>query len=379
MLQFRPILAYRTGAPVACRGSQHYGAKDGIPLGGRPREAKFSMQQFSPVREWHDIDVAKFRNEIAPLREPAILRGLAASWPAVQAAGQSNEALRDYLLPLDNGKPTPAFLGPPEIKGRFWYREDMRGFNYQQSQAAIGQLLQALVAAQDDPNAPSLYAGAVPVAEHIPAFARDNDIDLPGTGAVARMWIGNRATVSTHFDLSENIAVVVAGHRRFTLFPPEQVQNLYVGPFDFTFAGPPVSMANLREPDLGRYPRFAEALKNARVAELEPGDAIFVPYMWWHHVEALDAVNVLLNYWWELTGETWKGSPFKALMHAIMSIRDLPERERSVWRAWFDHYVFGDGHAAVAHLPPHGRGALGDMSPEIARAVKAFIVDEFKR
>lgn len=63
--------------------------------------------------------------------------------------------------------------------------------------------------------------------------------------------------------------------------------------------------------------------------------------MWWHHVKALDPVNVLLNYWWDLTGETWKGSPFKALMHAIMSVRDLPERERQIWRTWFKHYVIG--------------------------------------
>ena len=337
------------------------------------------MREFAETREWQDVDRERFRTEIAPLRKPAVLRGLAADWPAVQAAKQSPDALCSYLRSFDAGKPAPAFLGPPQIKGRFWYSEDMRGLNYQQRLAPMGELLDALLAAKDEPDPPSFYAGAVPVSEHFPDFAKDNVTDIVGDNAVARLWIGNRATVSTHFDLSENVAVVVGGRRRFTFIPPEQVANLYVGPFDFTFAGPPVSMADLREPDLERYPRFAEALETAESAMLEPGDAVFVPYMWWHHVEALDPVSVLLNYWWDLTDRSWQGSPFKTLMHAIMSIRDLPERERQIWRVWFDHYVFGAGHDAVAHLPPQGRGALGEMTPQMARIVKDFIIDELKR
>lgn len=334
---------------------------------------------FAPIREWHDVDRARFAAEIVPLREPAVLRGLAKSWPAVTAARQSPEALCDYIRGADLGRPVPAFLGPPQIAGRFWYRDDMRGLNYQQRAAPIGELLDVLLQVKDDPQPPAFYAGAVPVKENCPAFAAENATDLPGAGAVARLWIGNRAVVSTHFDMSENIAVVVGGRRRFTLFPPEQVRNLYVGPFDFTFAGPPVSMVDLRAPDLDRYPRFAEAAAAALEAELEPGDAIYIPYMWWHQVEALSPVNVLLNYWWELTDRSWQGVPFRSLMHAIMSIRDLPERERAIWREWFEHYVFGAGHDAVAHLPAAGRGALGEMTPATARSVKNYIIDDLRR
>jgi hypothetical protein len=337
------------------------------------------MREFPKTREWHNVDRERFRAEIAPLRRPAVLRGLAADWPAVRAGRESPEALCGYLRAFDVGRPAPTFLGPPQIKGQFWYREDMRGLNYQMRQAPPSELLDALLAMQDEAEPGSFYAGAMPVCEHFPEFARDNAIDIVGEGAVARLWIGNRAIVSTHFDLSENVAVVVGGRRRFTFIPPEQVRNLYVGPFDFTLAGPPVSMVDLQHPDLERFPRFAEALETAECADLEPGDAVFVPYMWWHHVEALDPVNVLANYWWDLTGKPWQGSPFKALAHSIMSIRDLPERERDIWRVWFDHYVFGAGHDAVAHLPPHARGPIGDMTPETARAVKAYLIDELKR
>jgi quercetin dioxygenase-like cupin family protein len=37
----------------------------------------------------------------------------------------------------------------------------------------------------------------------------------------------------------------------------------------------------------------------AMEAELSPGDAIFIPMGWFHHVEALERFNVLVNYWWD--------------------------------------------------------------------------------
>ncbi|MFX6149073.1 cupin-like domain-containing protein, partial [Acinetobacter baumannii] len=87
----------------------------------------------------------------------------------------------------------------------------------------------------------------------------------------------------------------------FTLFPPDQFGNLYLGPLDNTPAGRAVSMVDFAEPDFAAHPRFREALAHAQVAELEPGDAIFIPSMWYHHVEGRSAFNVLINYWWRET------------------------------------------------------------------------------
>jgi hypothetical protein len=106
-------------------------------------------------------------------------------------------------------------------------------------------------------------------------------------------------------------------------FPPDQVANLYVGPLDHTMAGQPASMAPLKSPDFDRFPRFREALAAARTAELEPGDAIYIPTLWWHHVEALSAFNVLVNYWWEDPSQ-FAGGAFEAMIHGIMSVSYLP-------------------------------------------------------
>ena len=192
-----------------------------------------------------------------------------------------------------------------------------------------------------------------------------------------RIWLGNQLVVQTHFDLSSNIACVAGGRRRFTLFPPEQVANLYVGPIEFNISGPPISMVSLRNPDLARFPRFAEALAASQSAELAPGDAIYIPYGWWHHVEALEPFNVLVNYWWNEARQV--GSPFDSMLHAILTLRDLPPEQRAVWRTLFEHYVFTSGDESMSHLPREQRGMLGPPSPERAQAIRAILARAFTR
>ena len=56
-------------------------------------------------------------------------------------------------------------------------------------------------------------------------------------------------------------------------------------------------MVHVTAPDLDRFPLFEAALELAQEAVLSPGDAIFIPRCWFHHVEALERFNILVNYW----------------------------------------------------------------------------------
>ena len=184
--------------------------------------------------------------------------------------------------------------------------------------------------------------------------------------------------MQTHYDPYSNIACVGAGRRRFTLFPPSQIHNLYVGPIDLTPAGQPVSMVKLHEPDFIRYPRFKEALAAAEFAELEPGDAIYIPELWWHHVESLEAFNVLVNYWW-VNDRVGPDEPYTCMMHGLMSIRTLPKPARLAWRELFDHYVFRMNEDAVDHLDVKNRGILGKVTPQNYNNIKQQFVGLFQR
>jgi len=170
----------------------------------------------------------------------------------------------------------------------------------------------------------------------------------------------------------------VAGRRRFTLFPPEQLPNLYIGPLDFTPAGQAISLVDFHQPDLARFPRFADALEHAQVAELAPGDVLFIPSMWWHHIEALETFNVLVNYWWRDV-PAYMDSPMNALMLALMTIRDLPPAQRRIWQDVFRHYVFEPGEATTGHIPETARRVLGPLDENRARELRARLLQRLNR
>jgi hypothetical protein len=330
------------------------------------------------VREWRDIDLAAFKNEVLPENKPAVLRGLLKDWPAVQAGLNSDRALCDYIRQFDCGRPVETLMGDASIGGRFFYTDDLAGVNFVRKFENISSTLESLLVHCDDPNPPAIFIQSASVPEFLPKFADENAIALADPAAIPRIWVGNSISVATHYDISDNIACVVAGRRRFTLFPPEQIRNLYVGPIHFTLAGQPVSMVSLDQPDLIRYPRFEQALAAAQVAELEPGDAIFIPYFWWHNVKSLEKFNVLVNYWWD--GAKLKfGSPYDCLLHGFLTLRQLPANQRAAWRAVFDHYVFQTDADPVAHLPPERRGALGEMTPELAAHIKSALLKRLSR
>ena len=324
--------------------------------------------------EREGVDLARFRAELVPAYKPMVLRGLVRDWPAVGAAMRSAGEGAAYLAGFDRGAAVEAFVGPPEIGGRFFYGRDMAGFNFERRRGPFGDVLRDILALSAEPDAPAVYIGSAPLPEVLPGFAARNVMPLLEEGrAVPRIWIGNRSTVSTHFDLSDNIACVVAGRRRFTLFPPEQLPNLYVGPLDHTMAGQPASMVELNAPDFERFPRFREALDAAFAAELEPGDAIYIPTLWWHQIEALAPFNILVNYWWE-DAPPDRGSMFEAMVHAIFAAGTLPPERLDAWRLWFDHYVFrADGNPA-AHLAPEHRGILGASTPSLRQRLRQFLL-----
>lgn len=317
------------------------------------------------VREFGKIDAHVFQAEVMAVNEPAVLRGQVDGWPAVQAAGTSPQGLADFLRTHDTGKPIDTYFGAPEIQGRFFYSDDLRGFNFERRNLGFSAFVDMLLKHLDDPSPPSFFAGAVRVPEVLPGLVPSHAHGLldPGMEQLVSMWIGNRTRTAAHFDLPQNLACVVSGRRRFTLFPIEQLSNLYVGPLEFTLAGQAISLVDFHEPDFERFPRFREAMKHARVAELGPGDVLYLPSLWWHHVETLDPFGLMINFWWR-DAPAYMFTPLMTLMHSMLSIRELPERERMAWREVFDHYVFQTGGDPAEHIPEHARGVLGEMTPE---------------
>lgn len=330
------------------------------------------LESSRSIREWRDVDLETFQAEIVPRNQPAVLRSLVSNWPAVEAGLRSPEHISKYIKQFDTEKKANATVGSPDIKGRFFYQDDLRGFNFDRKLVTVGTALDNLAAMADQADTPAISMQAIPVADVLPGFQDDNVLPLVDASLAPRMWLNNRAMTAAHYDIYSNIACVVAGRRRFTLFPPEQVANLYIGPLLATPGGSPISMVDLRQPDLARYPRFKEALEACQQAELEPGDAIYIPILWWHAVESLSGLNVLVNYWWN-DAKTAADSPFHSLLASMLSIAELPAEQREIWRVFFDYFVFQTGGDPAAHLPDDIEDVLGSLTPDKRRQLKAWL------
>ncbi|MDG2535160.1 cupin-like domain-containing protein [Sphingomonas sp. HITSZ_GF] len=341
------------------------------------------VQDAPRVRELHGIapDAIPYA-ELLAAQAPVILRGVARDWPLIVAARESDEAAIAYLERFDAGQPVVGFTGPPEIEGRFHYNADLTGFNFKGGRAGLTDLLERIRASLDVPAADSVYIGSTDLDRYLPGFRAENDLPLADPmfahGVLASIWIGTRTTAQAHHDMSHNMAVCAAGRRRFTLFPPDQVANLYPGPLEPTPGGQVISMVDFAAPDPVQHPRFRDALAAAQVAELEPGDLLFYPALWWHHVEALERFNILVNYWWN-EAPAFLDTPQTTLLHAMLSLRDRPDAEKAAWKAMFDYYVFGPAGQAAAHLPDHAQGPLAPIDALSARRLRAQIINKLNR
>ena len=330
------------------------------------------------IRELDEFDPAHVVAQLATETVPVVIRGLASAWPIVQKARESMANISSYLLQFYQDLPVTAFVGEPDNRGRIFYTDNLAQTNFKQIKTRLGWVLDQIRAHESDPAAPAIYMGSAALDIFLPGLSKENSLDFGALKPSVRIWLSNRTTVAAHYDVLDNIACVCAGRRRFTLFPPEQVGNLYVGPIDFTPAGQPISLVDLDEPDLDRYPRFASALEHAQTASLEPGDAIYIPSMWWHHVQSLDGLNLLINHWWRDV-PAWMGAPADALLHAILNIRGLPAEQRRAWQTLFNHYVFEAGSEATGHIPTERLGALGQLDDDKARMLRTLLRNKLNR
>ncbi|GAC1459067.1 MAG: cupin-like domain-containing protein [Steroidobacteraceae bacterium] len=332
------------------------------------------------IREFPASDAAAIRREVFGSGEPRILRGLVADWPAVAVGRRSPAELMQYLARFDSGSPVDAIMTPPEVEGRIFYDDTMTGFNFLRNRLPIVKVAEQVLRYAAFVRPPAVAAQSALITECLPGFTGENPLAVLDPRVQPRIWLGNAITTPTHLDEWNNIGCVVCGRRRFTLFPPAQIANLYIGPLDFAPTGAPMSLVQLRAPDFARFPKFRQALEAAVSAELGPGDALYIPPLWWHHVESLEPVNMLVNYWWHAAGGADIGvaSGFAALLHAIVDLRTLAAPDRAAWRALFEHYVFGSQNGVTEHIPPQRQGVLGAPSAQDIERLRATLAQGLK-
>ena len=335
------------------------------------------FQRIAPVSEVAVRDAADLDARLRAATAPFVVRGLVSDWPLVQAGLRSGREARAYIAGLRRDLPFTVSVGNPGTGGRLFY-DDAMAMNFRMARAKLPEIFAQIDAVEGMPEAPPIYLASIDLQQFFDGLHEANHVDLGDRQPLCSIWMGTRTRIAAHNDVPHNLACVAVGRRRFTVFPREQFRNLYLGPLDNTPAGRAISMVDFHDPDFAAHPKFREALRHAYTVELEPGDALYMPPLWWHHVEGLSPFNVLVNYWWRDTPR-FLGAPQDALHHALLAIRDLPDDEKSYWRDMFDYYVFGNDEAVIAHIPEAGRSVLSPLTAETAGRLRAYLQRQISR
>lgn len=308
---------------------------------------------------------------------PIVLKNFVSQWPLVLAAKESDNAVIEYIASFYQGFLVNTCTIPASKDPVVSLSDDMNGFNFTNQQTSLISSLKLITHNASNPNADTLYIGSTSIAQCLPALIEHCTIKVLNECRIFNLWAGGKVTVPAHYDVAQNLACCVTGKRRFTLFPPEQVDNLYIGPLDKAPGGQPISLTTTNTVNFKQYPKFKHAIAASMSVVLEAGDALILPSMWWHQVEGLDTLNILFNYWFKNT-PAFYGQPTNALHHAILTIRNLPKHERIAWQHVFNHYVFEE--CDFSHIPESAHSILAKPIDELsARKLRADLQNKLRR
>jgi [protein]-arginine 3-hydroxylase / protease len=237
------------------------------------------MSTAAPLERVRAPDADRFLNDYARASRPAIFTDLADDWPARArwTADYLLERHGDAEVSVARTCDGKVVIDPRVglVSRRMALREFVGSLH---AGAPLGYLMSEL---GDLP--PSLQAEVT-----TPRYC------VGARWQRAKLWWSSTGTVSSmHRDIADNLHTQIVGRKRFTLYAPGDGARVYAASL---FSSVPNSArVDPEAPDLARYPRFREA--RAITAELHPGETIYIPGLWWHHVRTVET-SVSVNFWW---------------------------------------------------------------------------------
>ncbi|KAI0564457.1 Cupin-like protein [Gracilaria domingensis] len=162
--------------------------------------------------------------------------------------------------------------------------------------SSIAEVITFMTQKTDTEYQEEVYMAQHPILNYVPTLREDvktpeylKVVDKTKADLV-NMWMGSSGTgTKLHFDSADNILVQLVGSKQLVLIEPDQSHLLYQATLKDN-----ISPVDITEPDLARFPRFAEV--RGTTIKLEPGDAVYIPAQHWHWVRAISS-SISINYW----------------------------------------------------------------------------------
>ena len=367
---------------VRCASRTHANDSDASPVIISPRttlapvSTQPAIEGRSSVRRMHRPTVRAFHEGPAAQRIPAVLSGLdlgQAPWKWTPSYLAQMKGVAEKLVSVH-------VSDDPKL--------DFVRKNFKYEVMPFGDLLAKMEGKNCDGKSYYLRSiGENPRKEpahalqQFPSFA--NDLLLPSEfwggddsyfSAVVRVSSGD-LQLWTHYDAMDNMLIQLHGEKRVLLFPPAVSGDLYL-------EGSSSIVRDVDAHDPSVFPRFSRARRAAFEVMLQPGDVLYIPALWSHHVTALHGPSIALNVFFRhLSAEQYPSKDLygnadpvqaalaaKSVDAAIEALKSLPQ----------DYRVFYAGvHAArlESHLgveaARRGLGDVGDAMKNEAMKMRA--------
>ncbi|XP_011151408.1 lysine-specific demethylase 8 [Harpegnathos saltator] len=241
---------------------------------------------FSEVIHYAEPSMESFYKEVFMPKCPAVLKGCMKHWKALTLWKNP-----DYLNKIAGSR-----MVPIEIGSR--YTEE----DWTQHLVSFSEFLQKHIIMSDSQVG---YLAQHQLFEQIPELKedfgvpeycsfsdnQDNDQDMEPPDINA--WFGPSGTVSPlHYDPKNNLLSQVFGYKRIILYHPDETNNLY--PYTTKLLNN-TAQTDPINPDYNKWPNFRKA--KGFMCYLKPGEMLYIPPKWWHHVTALSP-SFSISFWW---------------------------------------------------------------------------------
>ncbi|MEM9643398.1 MAG: cupin-like domain-containing protein [Planctomycetota bacterium] len=245
-------------------------------------ENVLDIRMGDPIDEVARIDAADFRRNYIRTNRPLKMTEMAKDWPAMTK--WSFEMFRDL-----GSKETVHLEEGNVMQGETSFRKE-----------TFADYVSKLI--EDDRSVNRGYLSVFRIFDAFPHLRDDvefNILDQFKLKSSTSGWLGPAGTVTGyHIDWGDNILAQIHGRKRIHLAAPSQSKDMYVSQkFD---QGATISEVNMDDYDPDRHPRFRNVIHHEVM--LHPGEMVFIPRGWWHHVRSLDPSISVSNITFDAKG-----------------------------------------------------------------------------
>ena len=249
---------------------------------GKPVDGQMDVPLGDPIDEVARISPADFRNAYIRTNRPLKMTDMATQWPAMKKWSF------EFFQGLESEQTVHLEEGNVMQQSTSFRKESFRQY--------VARL------AEDDRSADGGYLSVFRIFDAFPHLRDDVDfgiLDQFKLKASTSGWLGPAGTVTGyHIDWGDNILAQLCGRKCIHLAAPSQSENMYISKkFD---QGTTISEVNMDAHDADRHPHFSRVIHH-RIT-LNPGEMIFIPRGWWHHVRSLDPSISVSNITFDAIG-----------------------------------------------------------------------------